>query len=124
MIWLKLLAAYWQYVLIAILSVAVGVQSHRLTSCKHDAAEYRVQAEAREKALGETIAVQNRAVAALETESRNRIAKADAGLKTEKNASKKSQDEAKRLRDAASTPQEPSACPAGDAVSEVRKGLR
>ena len=120
---LSLLVSNWKLVVLGLMLAAIGIQTWRLDRCHKGFAEYRATAEIREKALGETINVQNRAVAALETESKNRIARAEKGRLEALRMTQGARNEAERLRGLAKATQAPSACPAGQAVEEIRRGL-
>lgn len=76
----------------------------------------------RERALGTQIESQNEAVAALEAAGKARQAKASAGIAEASKRAKSAQDEAERLRQEAKKAPT-GACPAGEAVNEVRRGL-
>lgn len=80
--------------------------------------------EGRVKALGDQIDAQNAAVEALQAAGKARVAKAEKGVKAAQEGAKAARSEAERLRVAASSKSSPSACPAKDAVDEVRKGLK
>lgn len=120
---LTFLLGNWQYVAIALLAVAVGIQSSRLDSCKTGRAADQVAAQQREAALGVQIKVQNDAVAALKAEGDAKVAKASEGLRREATKAQAARSEAERLRTLAKAPVAATACPAGQAVEEVRKGL-
>ena len=70
------------------------------------------------------VAQQNAAVAALKATSDAKIAQASKGLAKAAQEGKAARSEAERLRALAKAPAAPSACAAGDAVAEVRKGLK
>lgn len=119
---LAILANYWQYALIGVLVLLLGIQTKRVDWCQEGRAEDKVIAEGKIRALGETIDLQNRAVEALRVEGEARKNKAETALKTAQNASRSAQAEAARLR-GLPVPQA-SVCPAADAVAEIRRGLR
>jgi hypothetical protein len=123
---ISLLLANWKWVLLGLMVAAIGYLNWRLESCKRVAEEYKVMAEAREKALGTQIEVQNRAVEALEAEGKARQARAAEGLKKAQEGTKAARSEAERLKTLAKAENAPTgieACPAGAAVAEIRKGL-
>ena len=70
-----------------------------------------------------SIEAQNAAVQQLRVEGDRRIAAATIGVAKAQEGTKAARSEAERLRVLAGTQAEPSACPAGAAVAEVRKGL-
>ncbi len=84
----------------------------KLNSCK-----------AEKTALEGTLATQERAVQALKAEGEAKVAKATEGLRRATTASLAARSEAERLRGLAKGAAAATACPAGSAVEEVRKGL-
>ena len=70
------------------------------------------------------VAQQNAAVAALEATSKAKIAAASKGLAKAATATAAARTEAERLRVAAKAGGAPTSCPAGQAVAEIRKGLK
>lgn len=88
---------------------------------KRASAELKPQLDACQNAL----ATQERAVQALKAEGEARVAKATKGLQEAKKQAAGAESEAARLRKLAAGGKggEASACPAGDALREVRQGL-
>ena len=109
----------------AALALAVYVQTVRLSGCQ---AELRGERE-RVKVMGAQIEAQNAAVAGLEAEGKRRMAEsaAEALQARQRNAGLAGQ--VRTLNEALGASrrdpgkQPPSACPAGDAVREVRRAL-
>ncbi len=66
---------------------------------------------------------QNAAIATTKADGDRRVAEATKGVAKATKETQAARNEAERLRVATRAPSKPSACPAGDAVSEVRKGL-
>ena len=83
-----------------------------LTACKGQVA-----------ALGDQIAAQNAAVEALRAAGAAKMARARAEYTKAAKSAQTAQNEAARLREAALAPVV-SQCPAGEAVAEIRKGLK
>lgn len=115
---------YWKWILLALLLAAIGIQTARLGSCQRGAEEYKVKAEARELALKAQIRVQNDAVAALAAESKAKQQKASKALSEASRAAVGAIKEADRLRALSRSGSATTACPAGQAVEEIRRGLR
>ena len=84
----------------------------------------KLEAQAELGACNTKIEAQNLAVAALKTEGDRRVAAASKGVAKAKAATAKATSEAERLRVLAGQPAKPGACPAGEGVAEVRKGLK
>ena len=74
--------------------------------------------------LENAVATQNRAVEALAAESKAKQARAAQGLARATQEAGKYRTEAERLRALAAGQTKPSACPAGEAVREIRRGLK
>ena len=80
--------------------------------------------EGREKGLQGQIDAQNRAVEALAAESKARQARAAKGLARATQEAGKYRTEAERWRALAGGQTKPSECAAGEAVREIRRGLK
>ena len=123
---IALLLANWRWVLMGLLLAALSFQTWRVDMCKKGRHEDKVAAEAVRVRLEGSLQAQNDAIALLAKESQDRKAAAEKALKTAREGTQKARTEAERLRALAQAPRptgEPSACPAGDAVAEIRKGL-
>ena len=84
----------------------------------------KVAAEAQVAERDAKIQAQNAAVATTKADGDRRVAEAKKGITRAATATQEARKEAERLRVASrNTPTKPGACPAGDAVAEVRKGL-
>lgn len=111
--------------LLGLLVAAIGVQTLRLDSCQSGREKDKVAAEAERIRLSGLLKAQSDAVDKLAKESAERKAKGEKALKAAQEGTKAARTEAERLRGlAAAKPVPPTACPAADAVSEVRKGLK
>ncbi len=84
----------------------------------------KLAAEAQFQACEAKIESQNAAIQQTKAEGDRRGAEASKGVKAATQATAKARSEAERLRTLTSSPNAPSACPAGQAVAEVRKGLQ
>lgn len=116
----------WKWVLLGILVAAIGVQTFRLDLCQSGRHKDQVAAEAKIIELQGSLQAQNEAIAKIAKDSAERKAKAEKGLQEAQKQAQGARSEAARLRGLASAPQAPSgsqACPAGQAVQEIRKGL-
>lgn len=120
---LAFLLGHWQYVLIGVLVLALGVQSKRLDWCQEGRAEDQVQAQQRETSLRNTLETQEKAVQTLKADGEARVKRAQDGLKIAQEGTKAARSEAERLMTLAKAPAAPTACPAADAVKEIRRGL-
>lgn len=83
----------------------------------------KLEAEAQVAERDAKITAQNAAIATTKADGDRRVAEAQKGIAKAATASQAARNEAERLRVASRTPAKPSACPAGDAVAEIRKGL-
>lgn len=70
------------------------------------------------------IEAQNEAVKVTKADGDRRVAEASKGVKAATQATAKARNEAERLRVASRAPTMPGACPAGDAVADIRAGLK
>lgn len=113
----------WQYVVIGVLVLALGVQSKRVEWCHEGRAKDKVVAQAERIRLEGAISAQNEAIAQLAKDSQERKARALNGLKAAQEGTRAARTEVVRLRGLASTSPEASNCAAADAVGEIRKGL-
>jgi len=84
----------------------------------------KLAAEAETQACAAKLEAQNQAVLALKAEGDRRIAAAQKGLKAASEQGQAARSEAERLRGLVSGATPPGACPAGAAVSELRRGLK
>jgi len=84
----------------------------------------KLEAQAQVAERDAKIGAQNAAIATTKAEGDRRVAAASQGVVKATQATAKARNEAERLRVAGRAPTMPSACPAGDAVKEVRAGLR
>lgn len=124
---LTFLLGNWRMLVFGVLMLVLGIQTWRLDSCKKGRLEDKVGYEAKIVSLQGSLRAQNEAIAKLGKESQERKAKAEKGLLEASRNAQAARSEAQRLRDLASRKEPPSgsqACPAGEAVKEVRQGLR
>jgi predicted negative regulator of RcsB-dependent stress response len=123
---ISLLLANWRWVVLGLLVAAVGYLNWRLESVKQARHKDAVSYEAKIVTLQGSLAAQNEAIAKLGRESADRKAKASKALQAAQEGVQKARSEAERLKTLARPENAPtaSACPAGDAVSEIRRGLR
>jgi hypothetical protein len=128
MTWLLSLAGNWRAwaaVGVAVLGLAVYVQTVRLDGCK---AELQ-GARAKLAVLGAQIEAQNAAVAALELDGQRRTASAALAAQAARKQAEGLRGQAQALERALEVSRahpertQASACPAGDAVAEVRRAL-
>jgi hypothetical protein len=107
-------------IVIGLLLAALWIQSQRLDSAK---ASLAICAERYNTAL-EQIGKQNASIESLATERDAAQGRAKAALAAAAKVSARLKPERERLAALAQTFKATGACPAGEAVSEVRKGLR
>jgi hypothetical protein len=128
MTWLLSLAGNWRAwaaVGIALLGLALYVQTVRLDGCQ-GALE---GARAKLAVLGAQIEAQNAAVVSLELEGRARVAEAARALANAREKAEVLHGQLRRFSEVLKAAEErpeitqASACPAGDAVQEVRRAL-
>lgn len=81
-------------------------------------------AEAKVSAAEAKIEQQNSAIAATKADGDRRVAEASKGVARATKETKAAQSESARLLELAKSKTPPGACPAGNAVAELRKGLK
>lgn len=123
---ISLLLGNWKLLIMGSLLLLLGIQTWRVDLCQKGRHKDAVAAEAVRIQLEGSLQAQNEAIAKLGRESADRRAKAQDALKKAQEGVQKARSEAERLRALAkpeNAPSEPTACPAGDAVQEIRRGL-